>query len=253
MPEWDENRQNKRKDKKGCWGITCMDLSYLTFLRKTVTEIVRWIRLQRRDCSHATTSIISDTYTVIVSLPFQVWEERPRRQNIRHSWIEGNAPLSGATGRWISQRGIKTHSLYFQFHSKVYHLSFLFNLAPALCSQGPYSPSVSSLRPLCFAQGTSGDFPRGGCDTVSMAGEGVAAARAVWRVWERVLGGGGPVGRGIRACIREWAVGKQPPRQQRQPLASLQRSNSQSQRQVEHRREAGRERGRERWLEHYRI
>lgn len=39
-------------------------------------EIVRWAWLQPGDCNHAT-SIISYIDTVIVSLLFQMWEERP--------------------------------------------------------------------------------------------------------------------------------------------------------------------------------
>lgn len=54
--------------------------------------------------------------------------------------------------------------------------------------RGPTSLSVSSLRPLCLRRVHLGDFPRGGCDTVSMAGEGVAAARAVWRGSEESVG-----------------------------------------------------------------
>lgn len=195
--------------------------SYLEFfLRKTVTKIVSWVWLQCEDCSHAT-GIISYTYIVVVSLLFQMWEERSWRQNIRHSWTKSSALLSGATERWSSQRGIKTHSLYFSFHSLKSSLSFLFSLQLGTCLvfSGALLPFSLLIQASVFCLGTSGHFPMGGYDMVRTAGEEARSGLS-----EEVSGGGSPVKRGIQACIRKPTGRRQPPQQQqKQPLVPWQR------------------------------
>lgn len=155
------------------------------FLRKTVTKIVSWVWLQCEDCSH-TTGIISYTYIVVVSLLFQMWEERSHRQNIRHSWTKSSALLSGATERRSSQRGIKTHSLYFSFHSLKSSLSFLFSLQLGTCLvfSGALLPVslLTQASVFCFLSGYIWTFSHGWV----WHGQDCRWRGPVWPVWRSV-------------------------------------------------------------------
>lgn len=182
---------------------------------------------------------LSSIFTLLLLVYSFRCGKRGLAANRRHSWIEGNT-LFLVPQKDESAKGVLKHILLiFSFTLKsiislffaTWHLPCVLR-GPAPC-QSPHSGLCVLLRAHLEI------FP------------GVGVTRSGWQVkgwWlpgqsgvseGRVLGGGGPIRRGIRACIRGLAVRKQSPQQQRQALALPQTRNSQRQWQIEHREGGG--------------